>query len=447
MNRTQFKTINALAAVAVIFMFLAGVFTYERYMATDDARTINIAGQQRMLTVEIVEEVMLDHLIHSADVHKHSVAPMVGKLVNRIDTNMDQLRSEIINDETVKAFDAAIKTFEEFLPLFSRIHHLDLLELHEAGEQTVHQFDLLVSAIELEKTNKHMSGILTGVAFWFLSMVSIIALGILSYKALSNTINQSGLTIMEQNQNLIRLAKEAEEAKNVAMAADCAKSEFLANMSHELRTPLNAIIGFSEMMLQGMFGDLNEKYKGYTDDIYTSGKHLLNVIDDILDLAKIDAGKSEVTLITVDPKLTIAASIAIVREKAKEKRIKITEEIIDGQYIHADEIRIKQIMLNLLSNSIKFTDDGGLISIKTELVNGMMRISVTDNGIGMDEKGLKKALMKFGQADGSLTRQHEGTGLGLPLVVELTKLQNGIFDIKSKLGVGTTVSLDFPLCA
>jgi len=259
-------------------------------------------------------------------------------------------------------------------------------------------------------------------------------------------MNLAVKALIESNEQLSAALRASEDAKNIAEAADRAKSEFLANMSHELRTPLNAIIGFSEIMKGEMFGGLNDRYKEYTGDILDSGTHLLKVINDILDLAKIESGKSEINLEKVDLQAAIKSSITIIKERAFEKEIRIVEEHMDGSCIHADTIRIKQIMLNLLTNSVKFTDKGGLITIRTEEVDGRMQISVTDNGIGMDEKGLEKSMTKFGQADGSLTREHEGTGLGLPLVVEMTYLQNGLFDITSELGVGTTVTLAFPMC-
>lgn len=248
------------------------------------------------------------------------------------------------------------------------------------------------------------------------------------------------LTIEE----LIALVSEYKEAKNIAVAADKSKSEFLANMSHELRTPLNAIIGFSEVMMNEIGGDLCDKHKEYANDIFKSGHHLLKLINDILDLSKIEAGKTEVRPEKVDVCSVFRSCMTLIAERAQEKLINIeVKTSCDGLYAYADPIRFKQIILNLLSNSVKFTDTNGKIDVSC-VVGDNVIITIKDNGIGMDKEGLEAALTKFGQANTGLSRTHEGTGLGLPLSIELAKLMDGNLDIVSELGVGTTVTVTLP---
>jgi len=257
--------------------------------------------------------------------------------------------------------------------------------------------------------------------------------------------------IEEQNQELMDLAGEYEEAKNialearnVALAANRSKSEFLANMSHELRTPLNAIIGFSEFMMNGTNGKLSDKHQEYTNDIFDSGHHLLKLINDILDIAKIEAGKTEVYPENVSVNSIFKACIGFIAERAQEKLINVEVKTnCDDLYVYADPIRLKQIILNLLSNSVKFTDMNGSIDIRCAVGDNVV-ISVEDNGMGMDEEGLKSALTKFGQVNSGFDREQEGTGLGLPLSIELAGLMGGSIDVVSEFGVGTTVTVTLP---
>lgn len=248
------------------------------------------------------------------------------------------------------------------------------------------------------------------------------------------------LTIEE----LIALVSEHEEAKNIAVAENKSKSEFLANMSHELRTPLNAIIGFSEVMISGMGGELSDKHKEYANDILDSGNHLLKLINNILDLSKIEADKTEIHPENVNICSVFRNCIKLIAEKAQEKQINIKVTLSSNDlFVYADPVRLKQIILNLLSNSVKFTDTNGKIDVSC-VVGDNVIITIEDNGIGMDKEGLEAALTKFGQANTGLSRTHEGTGLGLPLSIELAKLMGGNLDIVSELGVGTTVIVTLP---
>ena len=237
------------------------------------------------------------------------------------------------------------------------------------------------------------------------------------------------------------------EACNAAETASRAKSIFLANMSHELRTPLNAIIGFASMMRQGVFGPIgNPKYLEYVEDIQRSGEHLLQLINDILDLSKVEAGK--MPLIESDVFLPDLAEeqLRVVRPKAESKRLRVTIEV-DPPFplIRADVRQVRQMLLNLLSNAVKFTGAGGSITVRCALNDaGAATISVRDTGIGISPSDLTKVGTPFFQVDGSFQRRTEGTGLGLALTREMAKMHGGTLSIESELGVGTTVTITFP---
>jgi PAS domain S-box-containing protein len=244
--------------------------------------------------------------------------------------------------------------------------------------------------------------------------------------------------------------KEAElatrEARRRADAANRAKTEMLTNMSHELRTPLNAIIGFSSMLLEGpgMCSDI--KHREYLTYINTSGSHLLDLINDILDVSAIEAGKINLQEEDIDLPAIVEASIRIVQPRAEAGGVIVTGlKPIPLPLLRADGRRLKQILLNLLSNAVKFTERGGIVSCDAYRdEDGGMVLMVTDSGIGMTEEELGIAMTAFGQVDGSLSRKHEGTGLGLPLTKGLVEAHGGEMLIKSERGKGTQVTVRFP---
>jgi PAS domain S-box-containing protein len=235
-------------------------------------------------------------------------------------------------------------------------------------------------------------------------------------------------------------------AKEMAELANRSKTEFLANMSHELRTPLNAIIGFSQVMGDEMMGPIGTpKYIGYARDIAASAEHLLGIINDILDVSKLEAGKLEVFEETVDVVKAIRDLLLLVEERARESGIRLETEIEEGlPALRADARKLKQIVLNLITNAVKFSHAGSKVRIEARLAAGCIAIAVADRGIGMDEAELKTAITRFGQVASAWSRSQAGTGLGLPLAIGLAELHDAEIQIESRKGIGTTATVIFP---
>jgi len=243
----------------------------------------------------------------------------------------------------------------------------------------------------------------------------------------------------------VRLFKELEVANRELSAASQHKSEFLANMSHELRTPLNAIIGFSEVLAEKMFGELNEKQEEYSKDIHASGQHLLSLINDILDLSKIEAGRMELELSDFHLPTALDSALTLVRERAGRRSIALHTSIDNrlGQ-IQADERKVRQVVLNLLSNAIKFTPEGGRIEVAAAPRDGSVEVSVSDTGVGIAPEDQEAVFEEFRQV-GTADKKVEGTGLGLTLCRKFIELHGGQIWVKSELGAGATFTFSLPL--
>jgi signal transduction histidine kinase len=243
----------------------------------------------------------------------------------------------------------------------------------------------------------------------------------------------------------VRLFKELELANRELAAASQHKSEFLANMSHELRTPLNAIIGFSEVLSERMFGELNAKQEEYSKDIHASGQHLLSLINDILDLSKIEAGRMELELADFDLPTALDSALTLVRERAGRRSIAL-QTSIDTRLgeIRADERKVRQVVLNLLSNAIKFTPEGGRIEVRAALGDGSVEVSVSDTGVGIAPEDQGAVFEEFRQV-GMAEKKAEGTGLGLTLCRKFVELHGGRIWVKSQVGRGATFTFTIPL--
>ena len=238
-----------------------------------------------------------------------------------------------------------------------------------------------------------------------------------------------------------KLKKHATEIE----IANKSKSYFLANMSHELRTPLNAIIGFSELLKDEMVGSITPKQKSFINDIFSSGKHLLSLLNDILDISKIEAGKMTLDIEKIDIPLLFESSLSIVKEKAFAHNIRLDLDIKEGvDQIYVDTRKLKQIIYNLLSNAVRFTADGGIVFIKVKKVSDLLEFSVEDTGIGISKENIENLFQPFEQLDNSINKKYEGTGLGLSLVKRLVKLHGGSVEVKSELGKGSCFTVRIP---
>jgi signal transduction histidine kinase len=258
---------------------------------------------------------------------------------------------------------------------------------------------------------------------------------------------EGGMVLIASDISFLKEREEAlRDARDEAEAANRAKTDFLTNMSHELRTPLSAVIGFSEMIVKETFGPVGQpQYKEFADDILHAGRHLMDVITDILDIAKAQSGTIELQKRAVRPDAVMRAAVRIVHEKARDSDITLVTQI--GEHlptIEADTVRLRQVLLNLLSNAIKFTSAGGTINADVYRHPDGVALRIRDNGAGMAPDDIPRALQPFIQVDTSLARRHGGTGLGLPLTKIFVELHGGRLEIESTINVGTTVTVILP---
>ncbi|HXW21492.1 MAG TPA: HAMP domain-containing sensor histidine kinase [Rhodomicrobium sp.] len=295
--------------------------------------------------------------------------------------------------------------------------------------------------------------LMTGDAFYWI--MAVVAIGIHFYFVfLVKTLHRTALSMLDYRAEKDRLIDElgqaktaSDEARIKAEAANLAKSKFLANMSHELRTPLNAIMGFSEMIKDEVLGPIgNATYKSYAGDIYESGNHLLKLINEILDLSRIEAGRYELSEKVLDLSEIAQESIKILRLDAQNKKLRlVTDFKPEMPCVSADERALRQICLNLISNAIKFTPENGVVAVRTGILPGGEAIlTVRDNGPGIPDEEIPRVMSAFGQGSLALKMRDGGTGLGLPIVTGLAELHGGRFELRSKVDVGTEASVILP---
>ena len=244
--------------------------------------------------------------------------------------------------------------------------------------------------------------------------------------------------VNRMNDELRRLYRELETTSQH-------KSDFLANMSHELRTPLNAIIGFSQVLRDGMFGEVNPKQADYLDDILSSGQHLLSLINDVLDLSKIEAGQVELQVAPFSLQDALERGVSMVREQATSEGVQVSLHTNGGlDVVSGDERRIRQVIFNLLSNAVKFTPTGGQVDVSARRVDAEMRVAVADNGPGIAAEDLDRIFEEFQQTEAG-ARQREGTGLGLALSKRFVEMHGGRIWCKSEVGEGSTFEFTLPM--
>ncbi len=251
--------------------------------------------------------------------------------------------------------------------------------------------------------------------------------------------------VKERTQELEIVNQKLQQSNQELQRANSLKSEFLANMSHELRTPLNAIIGFSELLLDKSFGSLTDDQRDYVADILSSGRHLLELINDILDLSKIEAGKMKLTIEEFELAPVPEEALALLRVEAGRKQIELIAELPEPSLlVRADRSKIKQIMYNLLSNAVKFTPPGGRVTLRAATAGALLEIAVADTGIGIRVEDQERIFQAFTQVDGSYARKYQGTGLGLTLVKKFVEMHGGRIRLESRLGEGTTFTVTIP---
>jgi two-component system, cell cycle sensor histidine kinase PleC len=264
-------------------------------------------------------------------------------------------------------------------------------------------------------------------------------------RATVTDLKRSQTALERQAVELADLAEKYSQERNRAEEANAAKSKFLANMSHELRTPLNAIIGFSEIMGSGMFGTLgSDKYQEYCHDILTSGQYLLEVINDILDMSKIEAGRMKLDMEPLDLSKALAESLRVVSGRAEDKDLTLDTDIESTISVLGDRRAVKQIIVNLLSNAVKFTPDHGKVLVRGQMLHDSIVLLIADTGIGIAPDSLRRLGKPFEQVESQLTKTYQGSGLGLAIARSLTHLHGGSMRLRSRLGVGTVVRIVLP---
>lgn len=358
--------------------------------------------------------------------HEDSITNMpqiavVSQELNAIDSLFQQQRAGIAN--------VAVSGLARVDSALDKLHAMTMEIMYRRNER-VGQTDRLMSAFKDK------------LVFYCVAVLAIIAA--LAY--LMHAHIRSERSLQTAYNNVSELAERLRLAKDAAIEAGHAKNRFLANVSHELRTPLNAVIGFADMMIQGYVGALSGKQKDYVQDILTSAQRLLALIADILDLSKAEAGKFELREDVADLTKIVRQASNDIRPAAMHAGVKLSTGLSAEPIImKADPLRLRQVVDNILSNAVKFTEAGGIVTMSlARLDSGDVRLKISDTGIGIAEEDIPRVFMAFQQAESHLARRHVGTGLGLPMVKSLIELHGGKVALDSRVGYGTTVTVDLP---
>lgn len=408
-------------------------------VARQDGRWIHVHEQRLpnngtiLITSDITESKRMDQALHESEARFKA---LINNTPAKIHLKDAEGRYVLINTVTEELFGV---TDEEARGKYTH----DIFPKDRADAFTAHDQGVLDTgaAVEGEEEWSQEDGVHTYLTVKF--PIFDIAGKIIGTGAIGTDITDR----KRAEEQLQRSEKNLKIARDQAEAANLAKTEFLATMSHELRTPLNAIIGFSEIMRTDILGPAGSaKYRDYANDIHESGKHLLDLINDILDLSKVESGMDELCEEDIEvPELTRSVW-RLVQQRAQKQDVRLILELPETlPPLRADLRKLKQILVNLMSNAIKFTEAGGKVSLTVSCREDSAYVfQITDTGIGIAAEDIPKALSQFGQVDSTLSRQHEGTGLGLPLTKALVELHGGSLELQSQPGVGTTVTVRFP---
>ena len=440
----QIKLVETFAAQAVIA--IENVRLFKELEARNSALTESL--EQQTATSEILR--VISSSPTDAQPVFDAIAANAARLCSANDAQVLRVEGETLR--LVAAFGVSA------MPSVRRLTRGHLVGRAVIDRKTIHVRDLRQALAEYPESTAAQYGVQSALAVPLLR--DGVALGVIRISrteirpftdkqiALLQTFADQAVIAIEN----VRLFKEleasnqeiAEQSRQIEVASQH-KSEFLANMSHELRTPLNAIIGFSEVLADRMFGELNEKQEEYLKDIYASGTHLLSLINDILDLSKIEAGRMELELTDFHLPMALDNALTLVRERAGRRSISL-EMSIDEQLgeVRADERKIRQVVLNLLSNAIKFTPEGGRIQVTAVPKDGFVEVSVNDTGVGIAPEDQEAVFEEFRQV-GTAAKKLEGTGLGLTLCRKFIELHHGRIWVKSQVDVGSTFTFSLPV--
>jgi two-component system, cell cycle sensor histidine kinase PleC len=373
-----------------------------------------------------------------------SVNPTIGDKVMWIDKNDKEFKSALkgesdaeVHENTEYYLANGEKKEGSVIHTYSPIYTQNYIRIL-ADNPTTYMDAIIRIDYDVTETWKKLSN------FQYIAMFGIISIFCLLITLLIFFSRRAETIIAKQHELNLELTAAAATAET----ENRDKSMFLANISHELRTPLNAIIGFSEILYTTLERTLDPNHVEYLKDIHGSGKHLLSLINDILEFSKAEAGKLEIDLAEIDGIKMVKNSVRLMIPRAEEAQVTLIEDLPKAHFVlHTDAKKLKQVLLNLLSNSVKFTHPNGQVKITAwhDVVRNRAVFVVSDTGIGIAPKDISKVMTPFGQVDSQLSRRYEGTGLGLPLSKKLVEILGGNFKIESEVGKGTTVTIDVPM--